>query len=48
MDIPVLAGLSAAAKFALEAALPKNRSNRLACDKCLLVAPVNGGDILAE
>src|ERR1700686_5257682 len=48
MNVDVLAGLSAAADFALESSLLKNRSNRLACDKCLLFSPVKIGDVFAD
>src|ERR1700675_3862009 len=48
MNIDVLAGLSAAAEFAFESSLLKNRSNGLACDKCLLFNPVTIGDVFSD
>jgi len=48
MNIDILAGLSAAAEFALESSFFKNRSNRPAGDKCLLFDRVNVGYILAD
>jgi hypothetical protein len=48
MNIDVLSGLVAAAEFALESSLLKNRSNRPAGEKRLLFDPVSVGDILAE
>jgi hypothetical protein len=48
MNIDILARLGAAAEFALESSLRKNRSHRPAGKKCLLFNPIKVGDILAE
>ena len=48
MNIDVLAGLGAAAEFALESSLLKNRSNRPAGEKRLRFNAIEVGDISAD